>query len=186
MEEKGYSMYGNISKTGNVKDIGVIIDDKLNFSIHLAEKINKANMLVGLIRTFQHLEPYIFKPLYTALVRPHLEYANPVWCPHLVKDLEAVENVQRRATKLLPSLKELSYEERLRKLSLPTLAYRRSRGDQIETYKIVTGLYDRNCTEGLFEFREGSSTRGNSRKIFKPRARLDLRKYSFNNRVINN
>ncbi|XP_076068382.1 uncharacterized protein LOC143040829 [Oratosquilla oratoria] len=161
MEEKGYSLYGNISKSGNKKDIGVIIDDKLNFSSHLAEKINKANM-------------------------PHLEYANPVWCPHLLKDLEAVENVQRRATKLLPSLNELSYKERLRKLNLPTLVYRRSRGDQIETYKIVTGVYDRNCTEGLFEFREGSSIRGNSRKIFKPRARLDLRKYSFNNRVINN
>lgn len=186
VEDRDYTMYGNIKKTRVEKDIGVVIDDKLKFSDHLAEKVNKANRIVGLIRrTFMHLEPAIIKPLYTALVRPHLEYANQVWCPHLVKDIEAVESVQRRATKLVPELRSLPYEERLKKLGLPTLAYRRSRGDQIETYKIISHKYDQECIEGLFQMREDYTTRGNTRKIFKTRARLDLRKFSFPNRVVN-
>ncbi|XP_050704335.1 uncharacterized protein LOC126989767 [Eriocheir sinensis] len=184
IEDKVYNMYSKINKTRVEKDIGVVIDNKLMFSDHLAEKINKANKIVGLIRrTFIHLDPAVFKTLYTALVRPHLEYANQVWSPHL--DVEAVENVQRRATKLVPCLKDLPYGERLRQLELPTLAYRRSHGDQIETFKIVTRKYDIDCTEGLFDLREDSTTRGNSKKIFKPRARLNVRKFSFPNRVVN-
>lgn len=187
IEDQGYRLYGEITKTRVEKDIGVVIDDKLAFSDHLAEKINKANKIVGCIkRTFVHLEPDIFKPLFTALVRPHLEYANQVWSPYLVKDIEAVENVQRRATKMVPGLKDLSYEERLRKLGLPTLAYRRSRGDQIETFKILTGIYDKDCTRGLFEARGDSVTRGNSKKIYKKRPRLNIRKMSFTQRVVNN
>ncbi|KAG7153965.1 hypothetical protein Hamer_G023185 [Homarus americanus] len=138
--DHGYHMYTTIKKTTVEKDIEVVIDDKLTCSDHLAEKINKANKIVGIIRrTFVHLDAPIFKALYTALVKPHLEYANQVWCPYLIEDIEAVENVQRRATKLVPQIKDLSYEERLRKLQLPTQAYRKSRGDQVETYKISSG-----------------------------------------------
>ena len=87
---------------------------------------------------------------------------------------------------MVPELKELPYEERLQKLKLPSLAYRRSRGDLIEAFKILTDKYDPECTRGLFTMRESEGTRGNSRKIFKPRIRLDLRKYSFPIRIINN
>ena len=100
--------------------------------------------------------------------------------------MEAFERVQRRATKLVPSLKDLSYEERLKKLNLPTLAYRRSRGDMVETFKIINGLYDRDICEDLFKMQEGLETRGHRKKIFKERARLGIRKYSFCNRVVNN
>ncbi len=184
VDENGYIMYSNISKTRTEKDIGVVIDDKLTFANHLAEKINKANKIVGLIRrTFVHLKPVIFKPLFTALVRPYLEYANEVWCPHLIKDIDAIENVQRRATKLVPCLKELLYEERLKRLDLPSLAYRRSR-DQIETFRIVNNKYDKECTVGLFRMREDRVTRGHDKKLFKARARLNRRKYSFPNHVV--
>lgn len=180
-------MYNRIDKTNGEKDIGVVIDDRLTFSEHLAEKINNANKLVGIIRrTFVHLDEAMFKALYTAIVRPHLEYANQVWSPHLIKDIESIENVQRRATKLIPQIKDLPYEERLRKLDLPTLAYKRSRGDMIETFKIVSAKYDQDCIEGIFKMREENVTRGNTRKIFKTRARLNLRKYSFSIRVVNN
>ena len=84
----------------------------------------------------EYMDCTTFKLLYTALVRPHLEYANQVWCPHLKKHIESIENVQRRASKQIP---QLSYEERLQKIKLPTLAYRRSRGDMTELYKILTG-----------------------------------------------
>jgi hypothetical protein len=53
-----------------------------------------------------------------------------------------IENIQRRATKLIPGLSDLSYEDRLRRLKLPSLSYRRSRGDMIEVYKIMSGKYD--------------------------------------------
>ena len=95
--------------------------------------------MMGLIRrSFIHLDEEMFLKLYKALVRPHLEYANVIWHPTKIKDITAIENVQRRATKYLPSLKNLSYEERLQKLKLPTLRYRRLRGDMIKTYKLMS------------------------------------------------
>ena len=85
--------------------------------------------------------------LYVRLVRPHLEYVNPVWNPYLKKHIDMIENIQRRATKLpvIPGLSDLSYEDRLRRLKLPSLSYRRSRGDMIEVYKIMSGQGSQNC-----------------------------------------
>lgn len=186
ISKTGYCMHEPMEEVGVEKDIGVVMDNKLNFSDHLAEKINKANKIVGLIRrTFVSLEEESFRNLYISLVRPHLEYANQVWAPYKVKDIEAVEGVQRRASKLVPSLKNLNYEQRLRKLGLPTLTYRRMRGDMIETYKIVTGKYDEDVCEGIFLMRDGQGTRGHTKKIYKERARLDKTKHSFCYRVVN-
>ncbi len=139
-----------------------------------------------IIRAFVYLDIEAFRPLFIALVRPHLEYAVQVWNPYLRKDIELLENVQRRATKLGPGLKDLSYEERLKRLKLPTLAYRRSRGDQIEVYKIITGKYDNECTRSLLQMRDEGKTRGNSKKIYKLRPRLEIRKFSFLHRVVAN
>ena len=83
-------------------------------------------------RTFSFLDCHLFKKLYTTFVRPHLEYAHPVWSPHLLKHISIIENVQQRATKLVDGLHSYSYNERL---DLPTLLYRRERGDLIEDYK---------------------------------------------------
>ena len=74
-------------------------------------------------------------------IRSHLEYASSVWCPYKLKYVE-IERVQRRAIKLIPGMKNMSYEDRLRKLSLPTLIFRRYRGDMIQVYKLVQGIYD--------------------------------------------
>lgn len=187
VEDQGYHMEKQLMRITTEKDVGVIINNKLSCADHLVEKVNKANNLVGIIRrTFVSLDSEIFKSLFKALVRPHIEYANQVWSPYLVKDIEIVENVQRRATRMVPELKGLSYEERLRKLRLPTLAYRRARGDLIEAYKILTGKYDDACTRGILKLREESRSRGNSLKLFKSRSRLDVRKYAFPSRVVNN
>ena len=107
-----YSMSEKIKEIISEKDIRVVIDSKLDFSDHLTEKMNKANRLEGLIRrTFVSLDEEIFKYLFVLIVILHLEYANQVWAPYLIKDIEAVENVERRASKLIPTLKDLSYEE---------------------------------------------------------------------------
>ena len=85
-----------------------------------------------------YLNEEMFCDLYKAQVRPHVEYANQVWAPRQQKHKESLENVQRRATKLVACLKELSYEEIFRRLKLPILAYKRIRGDVIKIYKILT------------------------------------------------
>ena len=173
-----------LARSDQEKDIGVIIDSHLSFEHHIAAKINKANATLGIINnTFEFKDEKTMTTLYKVLVRPHLEYANQIWTPHLIKNITAVENVQRRATKMIPGLRDLEYEQRLFKLRLPTLAYRRLRGDMIETYKILSGKYDTDVTEGLFNLRQDSDTRGHSLKIFKERPRLECRKYSFTFRV---
>ena len=129
-----YSIYGNeLEHVSEEKDLGVTIDSELSFENHILEKIKKANSLMGLIRrSFSYLSCNLFKKLYTTFVRPHLEYAQAVWSPHLKKHMNLIENVQKRATKYVDGLKDLDYQTRLRKLDLPTLKYRRARGDMID------------------------------------------------------
>ena len=93
-------------------------------------------------RSYEFLDGDSLKRLFIALVCPHLEYSNAVWSPRYIKDKKLMERVQRRATKLIPDLKELPYETRLKKLQLPSLYYRRARGDMIEVYKYMYNIYD--------------------------------------------
>ena len=112
------------------KDIGVLVDTKLTFEEHVRTKVNKANQIMGVIRrSFKYMDERIFSLLYKSMVRPHLEYGNVIWHPNKVKLIDLIENVQRRATKQVPGLGNLPYEDRLKKLKLPTMSYRRLRGD---------------------------------------------------------
>ena len=88
-----------------------------------------------------YLDSQSLLKLYTSLVRPTLEYANAVWTPILRRDQILLENVQRRATKLIAELRDRDYEDRLRALKLPSLYYRRPRGDMIEAYKFTHSIY---------------------------------------------
>ena len=97
------------------------------------------------------------------MVRPLLEYCNPVWSPYKIKHIDMLENLQR-ATRLLPGMDNLNYAERLAKLNLPSLTYRRHRGDLIEVYKIITHKYDPEVCD-MFELREYGITRGHTKKI---------------------
>ena len=156
------------------KDLGIITDEHLKFEEHIQTKVNKATKVMGLIRrSFMTLDAEMFRKLFTALVRPHLEYGQAVWSPLRKKDIVSIENVLRRASKRVPELKNMEYPERLKKLNLPTMAYRRHRGDMIELYKIMNGLYDEEVAPHPSR-REGI-TRGHSLKIFKERARTRLR-----------
>ena len=124
------------------KDIGVVIDEELSFDKHICDKVNKANSIFAVLKTFRNLNADIFLPLYKTLVRTHLDYASSVWAPYKKKYIDKIESVQKRATKQIPGFNNLNYPERLKKLKLTTIAYRRIRGDMIETYKIINEKYD--------------------------------------------
>ena len=101
------------------KDLGVIFQQDLKFSSYIAEKANKGNsVLFLLVRTFDCLEKDSFILLYKALVRPHIEYGNTIWYPFLRKDIESVERIQKRATKLIPELTGLTCPERLKRFEI--------------------------------------------------------------------
>jgi len=87
--------------------------------------------------------------MYKSLVRSHLEYANSVWYPKRKMNVEKLERVQKRATKLIPEISKKPYREWLQILKLPTLKYRRYRGDMIEVFKIIKGIYDPTCMPHL-------------------------------------
>ena len=176
----------NLGEVTEEKDLGVKFDPSLMFSKHIAMISKKANMMAGIVkRTFDHMDESMFITLYKTMIRPHVEYANCIWHPVLKKDSDLIEKVQRRATKLVPNLKDLSYRERLENLNLPTLAYRRLRGDLIQTYKIMQGLNNVQ-KEAIFRLAEPDSvTRGHRFKLAKQHSRLKLRQNSLGIRIVN-
>ena len=151
------------------KDLGVTIDGELNFDEHISRKARIANGIVGQIRrSFSYLDCETFRRIFTAFVRPHLEYCQAVWSPHLLRNVDRLENVQIRATKLVDGLACLDYPERLKHLNLPTLAFRRRRGDMIEVYKHFNS-YDRATLAPSFNPRERSS-RQHGYQLIPPKA----------------
>ena len=119
--------------------------------------------------------------LYKSLVRPILEYASPVWCPYLAKDIHALESVQRRASRLaLNQCKgDMPYEDRCQLLNWPILSNHRTYLSLVECYKLVFGYYHLKF-EDYFEFATAKSTRANhSYKLFIKSARLNCYKHSF-------
>ena len=178
-----YDMDGTVLKGSDCeRDLGIHFDRYLKFDYHINTIINKANRTLGIIRkTFDYLDKDIFCLLFKGLIRSQLEYAAPVWSPHLMKHIEALENVQRRATKLVPGMSQLSYAERLKALKLPTLTYRRLRGDMITVFKIVHMGFDENIRSMLPK--NTSGLRGHDKKLFVEGSKRDIRKYNFTMRV---
>jgi ribonuclease P/MRP protein subunit RPP40 len=161
------------------KDLGVTFDPSLKFSKHIANCASKANKVLGLIRrTFECLDSDMFLVLYKYLVRPHTEYASGVWNPWLKKDIRCLENVQRKATKLVKELRNLGYSDRLKQLGIPTLEYRRKMNDLIQVFKILKGIDDTN-SELFFEYASVEKTRGHSLKLFMKQSSTQLRNNNF-------
>ena len=165
------------------KDVGVIFSKNLKFDEHIDSIVKKANNVTGLIkRSFSYLDEEMFIKLYKSLVRPHLEYANVIWHPQFKRQSQLIEKVQRRATKLLTKLKDKPYHERLMALKLPSLKFRQTRADMIQTYKILNNIDNVNRNDFL-KFCSRVSRDGDI-KLFKPYARTNLRTNFFSNRII--
>ena len=140
-EKYEYTMNGaKINTVASARDLGVIINDSCKPSEHVTSITKKANgVLSQLNRTMISRNREVVINLYKIFVRPILEFAVVAWSPWERKDIDALEKIQRRATRMIPGLGKLPYEERLKACGLTTLECRRVRGDMVEMYKITNG-----------------------------------------------
>ena len=137
-----YSLGGKIlMEVDEESDLGVIFTNTFSVGKQCAKVAKRANQILGLIyRTFECKSHKIVSQLYKSLVRPHLDYCSPVWRPHLQKDINLLERVQRRVTRMVEGYRELDYFSRLKGLKLTTLETRRLRADMLDVFKIVKGF----------------------------------------------
>ena len=149
----------------------------MNMSQQCDMAAKKANSLLGCIaRSIESRAREVIMPLSFALVKPHLEYCVQFWALQFQKDIDKLEHVQRRATRMVEGLESMTYGERLRKLGMCSLEQRRARGDMIAVFNYVKGYH---IEEGanLFTAALDTRTRSNRFKLQERRFHLNTRKH---------
>ncbi len=172
-----------LEKTEAEKDLGVIICDDGKNNRQAVKAINRANSeLERLRKTFQFFNIKLFKILYPIFIRPHLEFASPVWNSFSKENIKKMEGIQKRATKMVIELRALSYEDRLKELGLTTLEVRRKRADLIQLYKIKKGVEEVDIDIGGGN-QGGYQGRGHNQQIIREKiGNIHMRNNSLPNR----
>ena len=156
----------------------------MKFSDQCSRVAKSANATLGMIkRNVVSRNKDVIIRLYKALVRPKIDYCVQAWRPYLKKDIEILEKVQRRATKIITECKGLGYADRLRVTGLTTLEQRWNRGDMIETFKTIRGI-NKVDYKKFFSFSDNTHTRGHKWKLTKNRSRLECRRNFFSCRAV--
>jgi hypothetical protein len=172
-----------IQSSSGERDLGIFINHDLRWTNHISKITKKAEgVLASLNRAFVSRSPDIYMKLFKTMVRPHLEFASPVWNPHLIKNIDKLETVQRRATRRISTIKLLPYSDRLSVLNLDSLKLRRVIFDLVQVYKIVHRLSA--CQFNHFFKFNTTKTRGHSHKLYLQHSIHDFRKYFFSLRTL--
>lgn len=181
-----YLMNGvEMSVINSETDLGFMISDDLKPSNQCSKVVKTANKLVGFTgRTFEHKWEEVILTLYNSLVRPLLEYCVQFWSPYYRKDIDKLERVQSRVTKMILRLRCKPYEDRLQERNLFSLSKRRMRGDLLEVFKMFKGFVNVDVNN-YFTLAQSRITRGNGYKIASKRFSSQEAKYFFFNRVVN-
>ncbi len=165
------------------KDLGVTITADFKTSHHCREATNRARrVFFEMRRGFAVLTPEIFRPLYLALVRHILEYGLQASPLYLRRDIYLMERLQRLGTRMVKSLRGLSYEDRLRRLNLCTIERRLFRGDLILAYNLFQGRLNIPLDE-IFEAPAERNLRRHDFQLRHRRFRLARRKAAFSVRL---
>jgi hypothetical protein len=173
-----------ISKVDNVRDLGVCVDNKLNFKIQIKDITTRAKQRSALIfRGFLSRNTCHLILAYKSFIRPLLEYASPVWSPSLICLNDEIESVQRSFTKRLPGLCNLTYIERLTKLQIQSLEHRRLVADLVTCFNIIHGFSSLQFSD-FFKFSNSNRTRGHNLRLEIPLVKSSIRYNFFANRVI--
>ena len=167
----------------SIRDLGITISSNLKFGEHISKMCSKASVTANMIyRTFkQHSTDFLIQ-MFNTFVRSKLEYASTVWNPHLLKDIDLIEKVQRKFSKRLPGCHDLSYPARLKLLGIEPLELRRLYTDLTMVFKILNGLVS--LKQPDFFAPKDPYTRGHSKSLYRQTSHKDVRRYFFSNRVV--
>ena len=178
-----YQIQGEcLSRVTEHNDLGVQIHRNLTWTNHIIKQVKKANLrMYTLYKTFSKKNISLMAKIFKTYVRPILEFANVVWYPNRIQDLETYEKVQRKFTRWCFGARRPNYNTRLKHMKLITLSDRRLRGDLIHTFKIL-----KLGKEGhqIFQIRGSQRLRGHSLSLSVPKFKTDIMKNFFPVRVI--
>ena len=172
-----------IPTSNESKDLGYLMTNNCSSNKYIAKIAATAHFRIKQMNISLHCNDIKFKVfLYCTYIRPLVEYVTPIWSPHLINEIDRVEKVQKRFTKLLPGMRNLNYKERLATLNLKSLEERRIIFDLILIYKIHNNIIS--FTDYVFFEPANTVTRGHNLKLKNIYARTNIKKFNFPTRTI--